>query len=169
MKSNASFINYVVQISLIVLFTVLVIYCFKFTSRQDALWTLGVSSLASSAFIMFTKPHSIDVSSSRFLMSYGLNIVVGFATNLLLRQLFGATSFVNHSTSFFLFACIVALALGFSILMMLLLKLKHPPALGICLILIIDLNHYELMVVVTGAVLALALVHHLMRQWLKPL
>lgn len=169
MKSNASIYNYIFQISLIVLFTLSLIYCFKFSSRQDALWALGVSSLASSAFIMFTRPNASDVTSSRFVLSYGINILIGFLTHVLLRHLFGSNNFVGHTDSFLVFALIVALALGLSIFVMLLLRIKHPPALGICLILIIDLRHYDLMIIVTIAVLLLAVLHHVLQPWLKQL
>lgn len=169
MLKRATPAHYVCQVLLAVIFILAVIYFFKDSSKVDSLWALGVSSLASSAFLMFTRPLSADLSERRFLLSYVINIGIGLVAHIALHHVFPDKAYMNHAGSFFLFSLVVALALGLSIVLMLLFESKHPPAIGICLILIIDLERYQLMTVIIGGVIVLSVLHHILRPWLRNL
>ena len=85
MQNKAAPFNYIWQLSLILIFVIATMYFFKGASQSGQLWTLGLSSLSSSAFIIFTRPNAYDVHESRFILSYSINILIGAGAHFLIE------------------------------------------------------------------------------------
>lgn len=168
MTKNAKWHNYVWQLLIAGLFTYCVLLLFKGTNQKDVLWALGVSSLASSVFIVFTSPGSKSSTENTILSAYFINMALGAITHYFLRYLLGEHGMFTPN-GFEIFSVFAALAVTFSILIMALLDVKHPPAVGICIILVIDMRRYYIIAVIAISALVLALLHLSLKRWLRNL
>lgn len=161
-------INYLWQMGLAGLFIFCVLYLFKNTSQKDVLWALGVSSLASSAFIVFTSPESRTASEHRVLCAYFINMAMGAITHYALQFLLGPHHMLVPS-EFLIFSAFATIAVFLSVLFMVVFDVKHPPAVGICIILVIDMQRYYIIAVISISALVLAVIHLGLRRWLRNL
>lgn len=168
MTRTAKWYNYVWQLLIAAVFTYCVLLLFKGTNQKDVLWALGVSSLASSVFIVFTSPTSSASTENTILSAYFINMALGAITHYFLRYMLGEQGMFTPA-GFDIFSIFAAVAVALSILIMTLLKVKHPPAVGICIILVIDMRRYYIIAVIAISALVLALLHLLLKRWLRNL
>lgn len=169
MKLNHSLKTYVFQLSLMSIFIFIIVCLFREASKVDVLWALGVSALASSSFLLFTRPSSPDLSEFCFLASYAINITVGAITHFLLNLLHLLPVVHDPESKFFLFAFMTSMALGLSFILMLVLKVRHPSALGLCIVMIINFTRWDIAFVTVVGVLLLSAVHFFLKPYLKDL
>lgn len=168
MTQQARWHNYIWQLLIAGLFIYCVLLLFKGTNQKDVLWALGVSSLASSVFIVFTSPTAKSSTEKTLLASYFINMALGSITHYFLRYLLGEHGMFTP-TGFEIFSVFAALAVSLSIFIMTLLDVKHPPAVGICIILVIDMRRYYIIAVIAISALVLALLHLSLKRWLRNL
>jgi hypothetical protein len=167
-KQKATWFNYVWQLGIAAVFTFCVLYLFKGTNQKDVLWALGVSSLASSAFIIFTSPKGKTAAERRVLVAYFINMALGAITHYCLRSMIGAGGmFIGNG--FLIFSVFASIAVILSMLCMVFFDAKHPPAVGICLILVIDMKRYYIIAVIAISALVLAVLHLTLKRWLRDL
>ena len=128
----------------------LVLFCLGRLLMTDILSAIGVSSIAASAFIIFTLPDSPVAATRRVIGSYLFAMMIGVVINwvvrwipqvypgdslLLLHQLGGAT------------------AVALTMLAMIVFDYEHPPAAGFSLGLVLDQwNHWTLLVVFVAVI-----------------
>lgn len=167
-KKKATWFNYIWQLGIAALFTFCVLYLFKGTNQKDILWALGVSSLASSAFIIFTSPSSAAALEGRVLSAYFINMAFGSITHYCMRYILGTTNMFSID-GFLIFSIFASLAVILSMLCMIFFNAKHPPAVGICLILVIDMQRYYIIAVIAVSALFMAILHLTLRRWLRDL
>ncbi len=167
-EQQATWFNYIWQLGIAALFTFCVLYLFKGTNQKDVLWALGVSSLASSAFIIFATPWGDSASERRVLSGYFINMALGAISHYCLRYLLGVNGMFSVN-GFLIFSIFASIAVILSMLCMVLFDAKHPPAVGICLILVIDMKRYYIIAVIAISALVLAILHLLLRRWLRNL
>ena len=168
MKEVATRWNYVWQLSMAGVFIFCVLLLFKNMALKDDLWALGLSSLASSTFIIFAMPKAEAAQDHRVISAYFTNMAVGGLTHFCLIYLLGHDAmFLGHG--FYVFSFVAALAVSLSLFLMVILNIKHPPALGICIILIINMHRYDIMAVIAFSALVLALLHFSLKRWMRTL
>jgi hypothetical protein len=167
-RKKTTIFNYFWQLIFAGIFIYCVLILFKDTNQMDVLWALGVSSLASSVFIVFTSPESSSAKEGRILSAYFINMAMGAITHYALQFTFGPHLMLSPA-NFVLFSAFATLAVILSILFMVIFDVKHPPAVGICIILVIDMQRYYIIAVISISALILALLHLMLRRWLRNL
>lgn len=165
---KAPWYNYCWQFLLVGLFVFAVLLLFRNVVHTGLLWALGVSSLSSSAFIVFGCPNIESARPLNILASYFINIAMGSISHYTITR-FIATQYLFSASAFYIFAAVSAAAVLISMILMIFFKVKHPPALGICLIFIIDLQSYFIVTVVAIAAVSLGFMRILLGPWLKNL
>jgi CBS-domain-containing membrane protein len=121
-----------------------------------------IASIASSAFVVFTVPHSPSVRGRSLLGGYIIGSLAGVLCSYMLSALHPWTPFeVIYDRAFF-----GALSVGISMLFMLRFKVPHPPACAISLALV--LNPWEIrgLLVTVASVFILILSQRVLRKHL---
>lgn len=172
--------HYLIQVLLVLLFTFAVLYFFRnaimsdmlritsIASQETALWALGVSSLSSSAYIVFTQPHEHAANGLVLLAAYLIAFCVGAVVHWILSYFLHVGTML-HPHHFLQFAGMAAIGVSLTLSLMLLFRLTHPPAAGITIVLIVDMQHYYTITVIAIAAIALAIAHLLLRHFLRQL
>ena len=149
-------------------FVAIVLLLFNLIHHTNVLWAVGAGALSSSAFIVFTVPSSAVAKSSRLIGGYLIGIITGVLVHLVLVDILSVVSqFLQINSHLFWVAAAITVALSMSI--MLAFKVPHPPAAGVALVLVLDISHYEMVLIIFGAVLILALMKWLLRGYLVDL
>lgn len=136
----------------------LLLFLFNRFAASDILWAVGAGSLASSCCLVFGSPSSQSASVRCILGGYAIGILSGELVRLLLLY-FGITSvnFLAMMDAHWI-GLLASISVGLSILLMSFFRFQHPPAVGMSLVLVLDLRDYRtLAVVVIGAVLVATL------------
>ena len=141
----------------------IVIFILDCVSTQSFVWAVAITSIASSACIVFTRPHAHAAEPRRMIWSYGLSIIVGYC-------FFHASTWmmplIGHRLSVELFG---AAAVGFFIFLIALLDFQHPPAVGVVFGFTIEPWHYQAVLVIAASVLALVMIHVLAKRRMRDL
>ena len=129
------------QMIYLILYVCIVLSSLIFLTHSTLLWAVGASSLASSGYIVFTTPNSPTSRGKSVVGSYIIASAIGFLFHILLSQayLLGHHYFNIHPHFFWLSA---SLSVGLCMLLMMLTRLHHPPAVGIALIAVFDITNY---------------------------
>jgi CBS domain-containing membrane protein len=149
------------------LYVSLVLFCLDFIDRGSTLWAIGASSLASSAYLVFTNPSSPVARYHRIIGGYLVSVLVGLLIHILLSHI--SQHMQIHTTIPHLFWITASIAVGISMLLMVLLGYEHPPAAGVALVLVLDINDYSTLFVILGAAAVLALLKKLLKYTLVDL
>jgi CBS-domain-containing membrane protein len=125
--------------------------------------TAIIASLGATAFIVFAMPGARSSATRRLLGGYVVGMAIG--------ALFGALSSLHLAERLFAvgdFSHIVfgSIAVGLTTLIMAMTNTEHPPAAGIALGLVINESGPFTLFVIGAAVVIMALVKRLLRDWL---
>ncbi len=171
-QSKHNWPNLIWQPLAAILFLWVVLICLDQLATSQILWAVGAGSLASSSYIVFGKPHGPTAIPLRIIGGY----LVGIATGGLMRlasvyvfPVFAGTMFNVHPQAMQLVGVAAALSVGLSLFFMVLLRLEHPPAAGMALVLVLDVRDYYVVYVVIIAAIILALLRMLLRRYLQDL
>lgn len=162
------------QVSFAIVYLMLVLLLLDTVVHTKLLWAVGASSLASSAYLVFSLPDNLVSSPKRIIIGYLIAIFCGEAVR------WGLISMLCLYSDFHAFAmCLVvsphmywlcgAFAVGLSIIVMALLDYQHPPAAGFALALVVELNHYRAILVILLLVFLLAFIRFMCHKFLKNL
>jgi CBS-domain-containing membrane protein len=145
--------------SLLATATILVILLFLDVLTHTAI----IACLGSSAFLIFTRPRAYAARPRPFIGGYLVSMVIGvfysYATHLpdaLQLPVSAATVFVVFS----------AMAVGGAIFIMVITDTEHPPAAGLALGLVLNSWDYRTLAFILGAVLLMAMLRHLLRNYM---
>lgn len=161
--------NYIWQMLLLFVFLSAVLFLFYWHASSNVLWAVGVGSLASSAYIVFSKPSSPSGKPTNIFVAYLIAICVGIFFR------FFVENWLMHCTNFFEIhqfcwpGVIAALAVVISVLLMAAVHVEHPPAAGMALILVLDVQDYQTLIIIFMSVIVLALLKMVLRPWLVDL
>src|SRR3989338_7331948 len=106
--------HYVWQIGAVFIFLCVVLVMFYSVAKSDVLWAVGASSLASSAYIVFSKPQSATARPARFMLAYVIAILCGMFMHFLGRWLF-PEQVISIVETFFTVAFFAALAVSLAL------------------------------------------------------
>ena len=148
------------------LFILLVLLIEGNVVQNSFLSAIGSSALASSTFLVFVRP-SVPFAAAR-------NIVGGYCVSIALGSLFYwlHLTFPIHLhavTPFFNDACYASFAVTMVVLLMVLLKVSHPPAAGITLGLVLEHWETHFLLILVMAVFTLCMIKALLNRWLVDL
>ena len=157
---------YIVQFLIAIVFVTLSLCLLaKFTDTL-AFRIIGATSISASTFILLTRPDCESASLFHMLGSYAIALLIGLFAFFINHHLHGSwlQSLIHYQTEL-----IAALAFGVSMIVMLLLKLNHPPAAGLGVAIVINTWDLPSLWVIVGSILLLAIVKRLLMPYLKPL
>jgi len=156
----------VLQTLCAVVFIAVSLWLLELTSSSAILWSAGASALASSAFTVFAIPHSPTAKASRIVRGYLIAIVVGSFFGWVLQGLCPILCSNAPIIDRHLFWVSAAIAVGVAMILMIFFGGEHPPAAGICLILVIDVRHLLVIAVIFGCISLLAFIQYYFADWL---
>ena len=158
--------HFVFQVLSAIIFMAIVLFFMSLDSTSQILWAVGSGSLASSIFIVFTIPNSISAQPRRVLGGYLIAILVGVLIHFLLGNIFNLVSqhFILENTKVFWVSS--AIAIGLVMVLMVILDCQHPPAAGISIVLVLNIQEYYTLAVIGLSVIFLMLIKHVFRNYL---
>lgn len=165
------FWNLIWQVALAVGFMTLVLLVLGYFAQSPIIWAVGAGALAASSFLVFAAPKSPVSRPSHIVCGYAIGMFTGLLLHYVLTQLYGIllhheTMFVHDKNIFWIAA---SLALGLSIILMVIFDKTHPPAVGMSIVLVLDIRHYFIILVLFGCAVILALLRYGLRHHLKNL
>jgi CBS-domain-containing membrane protein len=166
MINQRSMWHLTMQPLLAMIFVFIVLLTLSQVAISPLLWAVGGSSLASSAFIVFGRPSSPSAQPWRVICGYAIGIIVGFGVRALFKPIHVFHVDFLSDPRFFMLALSAAIAVGVTFLFMILLNIKHPPAAGIALVLVINLQDYNVLYVIFLAAVVLALLRQGLNKFL---
>jgi len=142
-KVKISVIKYIIQ-PLIAMIAILIPLIFLDVLHETAI----IASLGATAFVVFSRPHSKFSQPRRLFGGYLVGIGVGVILWYLCRLLSSSTILSEK----FLLIFLGALAVGFSIFVMVVTDTEHAPAAGIALGLVINRWDYLTLIFILSSV-----------------
>lgn len=162
--------NLVWQLLAAVLFMTAVLFVLGVVADSTLIWAVGVGALSSSTCIVFATPTGGTAKPSRIFGGYVVGLLTGLIVHILYLLVFKdwlhLTGLHNYEHLFWTFASVTV---GLTMFLMVLFGFEHPPAVGISLVLVIDMHHYKIVIVILLFVLVLVLLRWGFRHHLKNL
>lgn len=167
MKRNFS-VNLIWQPLAAIIYVALVLLVLSHTNSSQIIWAIGAGSLSSSSCIVFASPHNKSASTKNLCLGYLIGIGVGVLMHIALMKAAPLLSqtVLFHSNTFWALASI---AVGLTIIAMIACDVFHPPAVGIALVLVLDIQHYGIIAVILLSAFILALLRYILNPYLKDL
>ena len=149
-------IHLILQPLMAIVFVCIALYCFRIVSSSTILWAVGAGALSSSCYIVFGRPNCNPAKPINIIGGYLIGILCGEAVRLLLLSLniYGGDFFT--AIHFHYMGMLASISVGLCLYIMALLKLEHPPAAGMALVLVLDLHDYIVLFIIMGAAFVLA-------------
>ncbi len=166
MNKSTSLFHYVKQAvyaGVFVWFILLAMNCYA--NKSSIVWAVGASALASSAYIVFSKPDCKNSLSRHILGSYVIAIFVGVVCSHAIILTHAHTSCPLMR----IIEIVTAIAVGISLFLQTILNFQHPPAAGLSLILTSEPWHYSTIIIILIAVIILAIIARLLRGHIQQL
>lgn len=132
---------------------------FNKVSAHPIFNAIGLTSVASSIFIIFSAPHTLVGQNKSIIGGYAIGILVGLACHYLLQHplpFWPAQLYPYYPE---LCSC---LTIVFSLTLMVLLKMPHPPAAGFAIGLVIDSWEPLTLTLIACIIVVLVIIKHLL-------
>ncbi|HLB56566.1 MAG TPA: HPP family protein [Coxiellaceae bacterium] len=162
-RKTATIWNYIWQPLIILIFLFSILNLFYHTAQSDILWAVGAGSLASSAFIIFSKPSSVTAHPLRLIVAYVIAILCGMLLHIMGETLL----YAGHS--FVWLSFLASIAVIVCLYFMFWLNVEHPPAVGMALVFVIDLKDYRTSVLIIAAITLLVVIKLILNRKLSDL
>jgi len=160
--NKKTWFHFLWQPAFAVVFLCVVLFFMNRYTTSDLLWAVGAGALASSCFIVFGKPSSSTAKPFKIIGGYVLGILVGVIFHSIALHFHDLPAGFLGTVHFHTVGLIAAICTGVCLLLMSLLRLEHPPAAGVSLVLVIDLRDYYVVFIVFIAAIILAGIRHLL-------
>ena len=162
-KFLAHKLNYIFQSFFACAYMFATLVAFGRLARTELLGAIGVSSLASSAFIVFALCDSQVAQPRRLLGGYCVSMIIGVLCHILAFEVnFDWTQSIALLNQYGM-DIVGALAVGFAVLTMTVFNMEHPPAAGFALGLVLEPWNTVSLVVVVIALIILAIAQRIFR------
>lgn len=156
----------VFQVAAAMAFMTLVLIMMSMASNSQVSWAIGAGSLGSSTFIVFTLPKSLSARPKNVVGGYIVAIVVGMLVNTILSAAFDAVSRHIGMNNQHVFWVVSSISIGLAMVAMILFDCQHPPAAGVALVLVLDIQEYYTLAVIMITAIMLALIRHYAKPYL---
>ena len=153
----------------LMIYRCIVLCSLGFMAKSAILWAVGVGSLASSGYIVFTTPSSPNAQPKRIIGAYLIAIIISTLFHFGLTPLFNFTAQLHFFAHPHLFWMCASLSVGVTMILMVLLRCQHPPAAGISLVAVIDLNNSWIILGIMANVILLTLIKQCLKSQLEDL
>lgn len=147
------------QVSLVFIYLWLILYLLDQASTSRIVWAVGASSLASSAFIVFMSPKSSAADPLHIFWGYVVCIFCG----IFFHYLIGVINHCLPGHGLHVYEFFTAVGIGLAIVLMVLLRVSHPPGVGMTVVLILERWGFDLLIVIVFAFIVLIF----LRAWFK--
>lgn len=152
------------------IFMLAVLFSLNKALADDLIWAAGASTLASSAYMVFGSPHAAVAKPYRMAMGYVIAIVCGYLLQQLAHQFCHTHDLCLHTQyKPHVFEVAATLSVGLSFLFMFLLRASHPPAAGLAIVMVLDINNPAAIGVICSGALMLILIRWLLGKRLHAL
>ena len=156
-----------IQPALAVVYVAFILFLLSLVDQKATLlWAIGVGALSSSSYVVFVTPQAPVAKSRRILGGYFVGITTGLVVHIILSKLYTLMPESSHFHASHLFWVSAAITVGLSMLMMIIFSVEHPPAVGVSLVLVLNLEGYMTLVLIFVGALLLACIKWLLRKWL---
>lgn len=162
-KKEWYWIHALMQCFVAVVFICLVLMLLNKIVHTKIILASGASTLASSAFLVFAVPSSAGAKPFKIIGGYIIAIFVGEAIRLCINFMYVLLPNIYPS---FLFEIAASFSVGLTILLMILLKLEHPPAAGLAIIIVLDICHFGSILTIFFGALILTIIRTFFRNYL---
>ncbi len=156
------------QLIAAVLFVTVVLFALGAVAKSALIWAVGAGALSSSACLVFSAPNSSVSKPSQIFGGYVIGLSVGLLMHILLTTVLADMvlmhSVIGAGTHVF-WAC-ASVAVGVTMLLLVLLGFGHPPAVGVSLVLVLDIRHYTIVWVILFCAFLLAIIRWLFGRYL---
>lgn len=131
-------------------------------------WAVGGGAIASSSYLVFALPSSPSSQPRNIMGGFAIAMICGV---LVQQAIITADHWCHlwHCRVFHFPVFLSAIVVGIVLVLMALFNCPHPPAAGLSLVLVLDLQDTQVLVVITVAVLLLILLKSVLRKHLKDL
>lgn len=164
-----TWVNLIWQPLCAMVFLCCVLFVLNVFSTSPILWAVGAGSLASSCYVVFGKPQSSAAIPQRMIGGYLVGIVTGVGIRYLAIHFDLFHGFVLGEPHMQAVGLLAAISVGLALILMILLQFEHPPAAGMTLVLVLEVRDYRTVTIVFVAAVILALLHFLLRPYLRDL
>lgn len=170
--SKPIWFNFIWQPLAAIVFLWLILYCLDQLAVSTVLWAIGAGSLASSCYILFGRPSSAAAAPKNIIGGYLIGMLIGGVLRLITLYSFPSMSgsMGGFTTELMgIMGLLAAIAVGVSMLLMMILGFEHPPAAGMTLVLVLDVRDIYVIIIVIASALVLSLLRILLRHHLRDL
>jgi len=161
--------NLIWQPLLAIIYVGVVLWVLSFVDSSQLIWAVGAGALSSSSCIVFSTPKNCSGNSKHLIGGYVLGALVGVCVHFVMSNLMPLLSADAVMVNSKVFWALASISVGITIILMAKLDMFHPPAVGLSLVLVLDIHHYEIIAVIVMAVIVLALLRHFLNPHLKNL
>ena len=146
-----------------VVFIALVLFALSQTGGSSIIWAIGAGALSSSACIVFLTPNSQIGHARHVIGGYAIGSAVGVLVHCVMQQVEPVVG-QHHLHIFWVLA---AISVGIAMVIMAWIKCLHPPAVGMSVVLVLDIHHYDTVIVILAAAVCLAIIRRLLNRYLQ--
>ncbi len=150
-KFRASWTYYIFQ-SIIATFSIFVVLLILRFSNA-----IVIASIGATVFIIFGMPNSVSARPR--------NVIGGHLTGLIFGSIFSFIPYSSHYEEMFL----LALAVGFSMFVMVVMDTEHPPACGTALGIALLGFSWKVVITLLGSVILLSVIHVVFKKHIRDL
>ena len=160
--------NLLWQPAVCMLYMAAVLFFMGVKSGNTAIWAAGASSLASRAYCVFVVPKGIVSHPLRIILGYLIACLIGMLLHLGLTAVYHNINLHDVTNTHFFWVS-AALSVGLSMIVMVFAGAQHPPAAGMSLVMVMDVNDARMFGVIWISIILLVLLRCLLRNKLKNL
>lgn len=121
--------------------------------------TTIIASLGATTFIVFAMPNNPTAKPRNLIGGYLTGIVIGSLSSLLVESVL-SNLMINGYITYIIFG---AVAVGLTILIMVIIDTEHPPAVGLALGLVLGSWNFKIIIILFLAVVLMSIAKYLLR------
>lgn len=156
------------QLIAAVLFVTIVLFALGAVAQSALIWAVGAGALSSSACLVFSAPDSPVSKPSCIFGGYTVGLSIGLLMHILLTTVFAhiISSHPMLGAGGHVFWACASIAVGLTMLCLVLFGFGHPPAVGVSLVLVLDIRHYTIVWVILLCAFLLTIIRWVLGRYL---
>ena len=159
------FVHLLVQAVSAFIFMWLVLFLLDMVATSRILWAVGASTLASSSFIIFCVPKSVTAKPLKIVGGYVIAMICGGVMKIVANSVCHVIPACHAGLPFIhVFEVAAALSVTIALVLMVLFRSEHPPAAGLAIVMVLDVRNVDVLAVILGGAVLLAIIHIIFRK-----